>query len=98
MLVGIDHVEADMAVQNLRHQGVDGASAGGNRVQHIGAFRAGFDCILDGFHLPAYATNAVQQLLFVPDDMSYILILYPGGYSSEQNGNRPLIAANGPPA
>jgi hypothetical protein len=84
MMVRVEHVEADMAVEHFRHQCIDGAAAGGDGVQHVRAVRARPNGVLDGFHLPADATDTVQQFFLVPDDVSQNAppsrIVYPGGY------------------
>lgn len=78
-------MKSDMAVENLGHQRIDRAPAGGNRVQDVRALGAALDRVLDGFHLPSNPPDAIQHLLLVSNDVSQKAsplktIIYPGRY------------------
>jgi hypothetical protein len=65
-VVGIHNMKSYVPVQNLRHQGIEGAPACGNRVQYFRAVSLSLDRMLNGLNLPAYAADSIEHFLFVP--------------------------------
>src|ERR1022692_5227716 len=69
MMVWIDHVKSDVALNNLGHQPVYGTPASGNRVQNVRAFGAFFKRSFDSFNLPLDTANPIQELVLIANDM-----------------------------
>ena len=69
IVVGIHDMESYVPVQDLRHQGIERAPACGNRVQDFRAVSLSLDRMLDGLNLPAYAADAIEHFLLVPNDV-----------------------------
>jgi hypothetical protein len=69
--VGIEDVEADVAFDHFGHQRVHRAAAGGDVVEHVGAFRFLLEGALDRFHLPSDAAHAVEQFFLFLLSMSH---------------------------
>ena len=65
-MVGIHDVEPYVPVQHLRHEGIEGAPACGNRVKDFRAVSLSLDGMFDGLNLPAYAADAIEHFLLVP--------------------------------
>ena len=61
----IENVKPDVPFNDLRHQGVHRAAAGGNIVKHIGTLGLLLEGAIDCFHLPSDSTDAIEQLLFL---------------------------------
>jgi hypothetical protein len=68
-MVRIDYMKPYMALNDLAHQPVYRAPASGDRVQNIRAFGAFLEGSFDGIDLPLDASNPVQKLLLVTNDM-----------------------------
>jgi hypothetical protein len=68
---GIDHMHADVIFDHLRHQAVDGAAAGGQQFHHIGATGIGIERPLQRLDLATQAADAVEQPLFLFDNVTH---------------------------
>jgi hypothetical protein len=90
MVVWIDNMKSDVALDHLGHQAVYGAAASGHRVQNIRTIGVVRKRPFDGGYLPLDAPNPVQQLFFVANDvgqldnLSFSMIIYPGWYSCQR--------------
>ncbi len=60
-----------MALDYFRHQGIHRATARGDGVQDLGALGFLIERAFDGFHLPLYAPDAIQQFLFLFDRVGH---------------------------
>ena len=58
-------MESYVAVQDFRHQGIESATACGNRVQDFRAVRLPLNRMLNGFDLTAQAADAIEHLFLV---------------------------------
>ena len=76
MMIGIDHVESDMALNDFRHQPVYRAPARGDRVQDVRALGAFFQGSFDGVNLSFDAANPVQQFVLIANNVSQRKFLY----------------------
>jgi hypothetical protein len=74
----VDHVFADMALEHLRHQGVDGTPRGCDEVKNLGAVIAGLDPAFDGLDLSSQSSNTAEQLFVVSSVCHPLDISYPG--------------------
>ena len=74
-------MKADMAVENLHHEGIEGTPACGDGMQDVRAISFVLDGRLDGFDLPAQPANSIEHFLLVANDMSQVatlpIIVYP---------------------
>ena len=78
-MVRIHDMEADMAFEHLRHEGIDGAAACGDGMKNLGTFGFGDQGALDSLDLSPDTPHSIQHFLFVADYMSHLEnILYPG--------------------
>jgi hypothetical protein len=68
-MVWIDHVESDVALNDLGHQPVYGAPASGDRVQNVRAFGAFLKRSFDRFNLPLDVANPIQELILIANDV-----------------------------
>jgi hypothetical protein len=59
----IQHMKANVSFDHLRHERIHRAAAGGNVMQHLGAFSLLVDRPLDGLNLPPDSSYAIQQFL-----------------------------------
>jgi len=71
LVVRVNDVEADMSLDDLGHEPVDGATARGDRLQDRRAVFLLLEQPFDGVDLAADTTESVQQLLLVADGMSH---------------------------
>jgi hypothetical protein len=71
-VIGIYDVKTNMPLQDFRHQGIDGPTTCGNRVQDIGAIRLPFDRVLDGLHLPPNPPDTIEHFLLVAQYVSQV--------------------------
>src|ERR1039458_4524403 len=69
MMVWIDHVKSDVALNDLGHQPVYGTPASGDRVQNVCAFGAFLKRSFDSFNLPLDAANPIQELVLIANDV-----------------------------
>lgn len=58
-------MESYVAVQDLCHQGIECATACGNRVQDFQAVRLPLNRMLNGFDLTAQSADAIEHLFLV---------------------------------
>jgi len=78
-VVRIHDMEADMAFEHLRHEGIDGAAACGDGMKNLGTFGFGDQGALDSLDLSPDTPHSIQHFLFVADYVSHLEnILYPG--------------------
>ena len=86
-----------MALNDLAHQPVYRAPASGDRVQNMRAFGAFLEGSFDGIDLPLDASNPVQELLLITndvcqlDDPSLPLIIYPGRYICQRHDSKDRV-------
>jgi hypothetical protein len=71
----IDHVLANVVLDDFRNKPIHGASAGGGLLQNIGAFLAGLDGTLDRLYLTAQASDPIQKFGFLFGDVAHAGIL-----------------------
>src|ERR1022692_3538791 len=69
MMVWIDHVKSDVALNDLGHQPVYVTPASGDRVQNVCAFGAFLKRSFDSFNLPLDAANPIQELVLIANNM-----------------------------
>jgi len=79
ILVGVNNMEPDMAIEHLSHERVDRAPAGGNCVQNLRTIRSSFDCVLDRLNLAADPADAIEQFLLIS---KYVSQKAPPEYNS----------------
>jgi hypothetical protein len=70
-LAGIDHVLANVILNDLGDKPVQGAAAGGGLLQDDGAFIVRIDCAFDGFDLTAHTFEPIQKLRFLFGDVTH---------------------------
>ena len=86
-MIRVDHVKSDVAFDDFRHQGIDCAAGGGNRMKNMRTLGACLERLFDGLNLSAYAADTIQQFVLVSKDVCQGLlqlsqrIVYPGRYS-----------------
>jgi hypothetical protein len=68
----VDDVLADVVLDYLGNEAIQGAPAGGGLLEYIGAVLARLDSALDGLELAAQASDAVQKLGFLFSDVAHV--------------------------
>ena len=82
-MVRIHDMEADMAFEHLRHEGIDGAAACGNGMKNLGTFGFGDQGALDSLDLSPDTPDSIQHFFLVADYVSHLAIYYTQvGYPS----------------
>ena len=78
-MVRVHNMEADMAFEHLRHEGIDGPAACRDSVKNLRALGFGNQGALNRFDLSLQSPDPIQHFLFVADYVSHLEnILYPG--------------------
>ena len=67
----VDHVLADVVLDDLGDEAVHRTAAGGGLLQHAGALGLFVDCALEGFELAADAAKAIEELGLLGRDVSH---------------------------
>jgi hypothetical protein len=78
-VVGVHDVEADVALDHLGHEALDGPVAGGDGVQDGRAVLLLVNGLLDAFDLTPDAADAVEQFLLVADGVGHGPVPLPVG-------------------
>jgi hypothetical protein len=68
---GIDQMHADVVLDHLAHQAVDGSAGGRDELQDVATAELLLQCTLDRFDLPANTPHAVYELGFLSDGMGH---------------------------
>ena len=71
----VEHMETQMALDQLCHQTVQGAAARSNQLQNLLAFALTLKGPFDSFHLAPDAPNARERLRLVFRDMRQFVLL-----------------------
>jgi hypothetical protein len=72
-MVGTEYVKPDVILDNLGHQSIDGAPAGGDHLQDDKAFRFLFKRFLYCIDLASDPSYPVEKFLFFPCGMAQSL-------------------------
>jgi hypothetical protein len=68
----VDHVLANVVLDHLGNEAIQGTPAGGGLLKYIGTVLAHLDCALNGLELTAQASDAVQKLGFLFSDVAHV--------------------------
>jgi hypothetical protein len=69
--VGIENMKANVTLDHLGHQSIHSASASGNVVQYLGAFRLIVQRPFNCLYLASNSSDAIEQLLFFLGSVSH---------------------------
>jgi hypothetical protein len=71
LMARLDQVRANVILDHLGHQSVDGAAGAGDELQHVGAADLLVERPFDGFDLSANAPDAIEQLGFFTNRVTH---------------------------